>query len=124
MNSLAKIFKALADETRLRIMALILDQGELCVCDCMYILEISQSKASRHLRYLANAGLLTNRRATVWVYYNIPEGLDQDHRNIIDSLKGWLTPERESKMVKRVAKWKQVKKNGRLTCSEGINNAE
>ena len=62
MIALANLFKALADETRLRILALLTDCDELCVCDIEQVLSITQSKASRHLRYLANVGLVEGRR--------------------------------------------------------------
>ncbi|MDO3379854.1 ArsR/SmtB family transcription factor [Geoalkalibacter halelectricus] len=68
MKETARIFKALADETRLRILAL-LTRGELCVCDLMSILDLPQSTVSRHLAYLRNAGLVNDRRQGVWMYY-------------------------------------------------------
>ena len=73
MRDYADIFKALADETRLAILALLLEHGELCVCDVESVLGISQSKASRHLRYLKNAGLVEDRREGTWVHYRVPE---------------------------------------------------
>ena len=72
METLARIFKALADETRLAIVYLLSKYGELCVCDVEGILGITQSKSSRHLRYLFNAGLVLNRREGVWNYYRVP----------------------------------------------------
>ncbi len=71
MRTEAKLFKALADETRLKILWLLMGQEELCVCDIMGVLGITQSKASRHLRYLFNAGLVTDRREGLWMYYRI-----------------------------------------------------
>lgn len=68
MKSTAQTFKALSDETRLRILAL-LAWGELCVCDLMAILDLPQSTVSRHLAYLRNSGLVTDRREGVWMYY-------------------------------------------------------
>lgn len=70
-DSLARVFKALGDETRLRIVHLLARRGELCVCDVESILEISQSKASRHLGYLKNASLVEDRRDGTWVYYRL-----------------------------------------------------
>jgi ArsR family transcriptional regulator len=70
MKKLAQTFKALSDETRLRILVL-LTQGELCVCDLMAVLQLPQSTVSRHLAYLRNAGLLTDRREGVWMYYRL-----------------------------------------------------
>jgi ArsR family transcriptional regulator, arsenate/arsenite/antimonite-responsive transcriptional repressor len=78
MRNSAELFKALADETRLRILTLLV-QGELCVCDIMTVLKIGQSKASRHLACLRNAGLVDDRRSGVWMHYSLakPSGVTQ-----------------------------------------------
>ena len=68
MNSQATIFKALADETRLRILALLLD-GELCVCEIIAALGSPQSTISRHLAYLRKSGWVEGRRQGIWMYY-------------------------------------------------------
>ena len=68
MTALAKLFQALADPTRLRILGLLL-AGEVCVCEIHDTLRIPQSKASRHLAYLRRAGLVATRREGVWVHY-------------------------------------------------------
>ncbi len=70
MKKTARLFKALSDETRLRILALLKD-GELCVCDLMAILGLPQSTVSRHLAYLRNAGLVDDRRQGVWMFYSL-----------------------------------------------------
>jgi ArsR family transcriptional regulator len=67
----ARIFKALGDETRLRIMAMLMDSEELCVCDIMAALQLPQSTVSRHLSSLRNAGLVNDRRQGVWMYYRV-----------------------------------------------------
>jgi ArsR family transcriptional regulator len=64
----ATIFKALSDETRLRIY-LLLGQGELCVCHIQAALGTTQTKVSRNLGILRNAGLVTSRRDGLWMYY-------------------------------------------------------
>ena len=71
MKAIAQTYKALGDETRLRIMALLLNRQELCVCDIMAALELPQSTISRHLSYLRNAGLVVDRRQGKWMYYKI-----------------------------------------------------
>lgn len=63
------IFRALSDETRLRILNL-LRTGELCVCDLVTVLDVPQPTASRHLAYLRNVGLVTVRKEGVWCYYS------------------------------------------------------
>jgi len=72
MKLTARFFKTLADETRLRILAL-LTSGELCVCDLMAALELPQSTVSRHLATLRNAGLVDDRRQGVWMYYRLAQ---------------------------------------------------
>ncbi|MFA5516787.1 MAG: metalloregulator ArsR/SmtB family transcription factor, partial [Desulfuromonadales bacterium] len=65
MKDLARTCKAISDETRLRILA-ILTRGELCVCDLMAILDLPQSTVSRHLATLRHAGLVEDRRQGLW----------------------------------------------------------
>jgi ArsR family transcriptional regulator, arsenate/arsenite/antimonite-responsive transcriptional repressor len=67
---LAQLFKALGDETRLRIVAL-LSHGELCVCHLQEALDLSQPTTSRHLGVLRAAQLVTDRRAGTWIYYSL-----------------------------------------------------
>ena len=73
---LEHLFKALADSTRLRILAL-LATGEVCVCDIYESLRIPQPKASRHLAYLRRAKLVEARRDGLWMHYRLAEPTDQ-----------------------------------------------
>ena len=66
-----QFFKALADETRLKSLLLIQLEGELCVCELMAALELSQPKVSRHLALLRKDGLLEDTRQGQWVFYRI-----------------------------------------------------
>ncbi|MDU9394027.1 MULTISPECIES: metalloregulator ArsR/SmtB family transcription factor [Pseudomonas] len=66
-----ELFKSLADETRARATLLIVEHGELCVCELMCALADSQPKISRHLAQLRGAGVLLDRRQGQWVYYRI-----------------------------------------------------
>ncbi|MDI6852112.1 MAG: metalloregulator ArsR/SmtB family transcription factor [Deltaproteobacteria bacterium] len=71
MKAEARFFKSLADETRLKILWLLSEVEELCVCDVLSVLKITQSKASRHLRYLYNMGWVTDRRAGLLMNYRL-----------------------------------------------------
>ena len=82
MEKLLDVLKALSDETRLRILSLLYEK-ELCVCDIMATLQISQAKASRHLIYLKNAGLVKDRKYAQWTYYSMSK---DDQMKFIDSL--------------------------------------
>ena len=72
MNELVTIFKALSDETRLRIIKL-LERGELCVCDITAALDMVQPKVSFHLSTLKEAGLLKDRKQGKWIHYSLNE---------------------------------------------------
>lgn len=90
MRELIKIFKALSDETRLRMIKL-LQQRELCVCEIMQAMGISQTRASRNLGILKNAGLITDKREGLWVHYSISrEKTNKYHQAIEELLKKWL----------------------------------
>lgn len=69
MRDIVKTFKTLSDETRLRILNLILER-ECCVCEVMQALDISQSKASRGLSALYDAGFLKMRKNGLWTLYS------------------------------------------------------
>ena len=73
----ARLFHALADETRLRIVEQLAD-GEQCVCDLTDALEAGQSRLSFHLKTLKDAGLVTDRRQGRWIYYTLrPDAVDE-----------------------------------------------
>jgi len=75
MRELEKIFKGLADLTRLRILNLLL-HGELCVCDVQYVLGLLQPNISRHLTYLKNSGLVLDRREGPRMCYRLADPIE------------------------------------------------
>ena len=90
MNDLARRFKALSEELRLQILALLIRYEELCVCEVERFLGISQSTASRHFRYLASAGLVASRREGQWVYYRMAPAADPGHATLLAALHDLL----------------------------------
>jgi ArsR family transcriptional regulator, arsenate/arsenite/antimonite-responsive transcriptional repressor len=116
MRTLATVFKALSDETRLQMLALLLREKELCVCDMMEVLQISQSKASRHLRFLYIAGLLKDRREAVWVHYRISDELDAARATIVDGLREILPKSVSAELFADLKNWKKRKAQGGATC--------
>jgi ArsR family transcriptional regulator len=82
-----QMFKALGDETRLRILGL-LSQGELCVCDIMEVLKLPQSTVSRHLAYLKNSNWVSGTRRGKWMYYQFDGAIAPDsiHHLILEYL--------------------------------------
>jgi ArsR family transcriptional regulator len=63
------LFTSLANTIRLRCLMLLQSEGELCVCELTHALNLSQPMISRHLGLLRDAGLVTDRRVGVWIYY-------------------------------------------------------
>jgi ArsR family transcriptional regulator len=86
MAVMETLFKALADETRLRILGLLLT-GEVCVCDIHESLKIPQSKASRHLAYLRRSGLVETRRDGLWIHYRLGRLTDPVLVAVVDAVR-------------------------------------
>lgn len=81
----------MADETRLRILSLLLESGELCVCDLMAVLQLPQSTVSRHLSYLRNAGWVNDRRVGLWIHYSIRENRTPLQTALLPVLKSHIS---------------------------------
>lgn len=84
--SIDKIFKALCDNNRLRILNLLF-QSELCVCEIEGILGLSQTNVSRHLIKLHQTGILDSRKEAQWVYYRINQDFIKEHPDLVRYLK-------------------------------------
>lgn len=79
------IFKALADETRLRCLVLLAREGNLCVCELCHATDLSQPKISRHLASLRNQGIVVDRRQGQWVFYEIDADLPGWVKDIVQT---------------------------------------
>ncbi len=98
------LFKSLADETRLRCVLLLIFEGELCVCEFCYALNISQPKISRHLALLRNNNLLLDRKKGQWVYYRINPDLPSWTDSLFRAVKvGTLEEQRFQEDKQRLA---------------------
>lgn len=105
------LYKALSEETRLKSLLLMQKQGELCVCDLMEALNLSQPKVSRHLAELRKHDLVLDERRGRWVYYQINPALAPWVKQVLEStLKHNLTfIESELQFIKG------------KSCSNGVN---
>src|SRR6184192_784733 len=92
--SLEKLFRALADSTRLRLLNL-MNGREVCVCYFVEILKQSQPKISRHLAYLRNAGVVSARREGKWMHYSIERPADAGAAAILDAALTSFASDRE-----------------------------
>jgi ArsR family transcriptional regulator len=99
MSNLKKelnVVKALGDETRLRILKLLLKR-ELCVCELEAALDLSQSKVSRHLTVLRSNGLVNDRRKGQWIFYSLFKPENDFDKSVVQVIKNSLS---ESSLVK------------------------
>jgi len=94
MRNFVKLFKALSDETRIRILKVLLER-ECCVCEVMQALDISQSRASRNLGILEDAGFIKSRRDGLWIVYSIDrqKKMNSYAAPLIELLRGSLVNE-------------------------------
>ena len=83
MKSVLKVFKALSDATRLRLLLLLMER-DLCVCEIVFILKMKQSRISHQLRILRDANLVEDIREGRWMIYRIPG----DARGLLDAVLG------------------------------------
>jgi len=90
MKDLAQFLKVLADEARLEILWLLFNHEELCVCDLMAALEMTQSKTSRHLATLRHAGLVVDRKEAAWSYYSLRPCRSEVERHLLETLRADL----------------------------------
>ncbi|HYD51377.1 MAG TPA: metalloregulator ArsR/SmtB family transcription factor [Gemmatimonadaceae bacterium] len=110
MRTVSKLFKALSEDTRLEILALLLHHGELCVCDVEQVLAVTQSKASRHLRYLLSVGLVEDRRDGLWVRYRIVDAPNAEQQVVLDALRALLHAEHSDAIESRFDQWMAEKR--------------
>lgn len=87
----AQIFKSFSEEARVRIIFLLFHENELTVTDLEHILDFTQTKTSRHVTYLKNAGLLKARKRDQWIFYQIKE----EGMGIIDQIFKFLNKDHQ-----------------------------
>ncbi|MBZ7364847.1 transcriptional regulator [Klebsiella grimontii] len=94
-----QLFKNLSDETRLGIVLLLKEMGELCVCDLCATLDQSQPKISRHLAMLRESGLLLDRKQGKWVHYRLSPHMPAWAAQVI--AQAWLS---QQEIVQAIAR--------------------
>ncbi len=120
MRDAAQFFKVLADEARLKMLWLLFNHRELCVCDIMAALDITQSKASRHLSTLRHADLVVDRKEGLWSYYALRPAEDALAREHLELLKASLAERPEAApLLTKLHAWLRAKNRGAECASEG-----
>lgn len=110
MQNILQIFKALSEETRLRILKL-LEQGELCVCDLVAALDVVQPKVSFHLNVLKRSGFIKDRKQGRWIHYRLDDA-DFFKRFLILSVLERIETETVAEDKERLKEFLQSKTTG------------
>lgn len=97
MENATRILATLSDPIRLRCLALMGQETELCVCELVAALDLPQPKVSRHLAVMRDAGLLRDRRDAQWVLYSIDPGLTPSGRSILDAAVSAIANDKQVK---------------------------
>lgn len=102
LEQMASLMKACADQTRLRLLNLMATEGEICVCHLVDVLGTNQPKVSRHLAYLKRAGLVSDRKDSLWVYYRLSESLAAHATRLIECVNSCCaeSPEMQQDVTK------------------------
>jgi len=117
MKDLAQFLKVLADEARLEILWLLFNYEELCVCDLMEALEMTQSKTSRHLATLRHAGLVVDRREAAWSHYSLRQCDSEVERHLLEALRAELGRHPGAARVLQRLRAQMARKGGKARCA-------
>jgi ArsR family transcriptional regulator len=114
MKELVKVFKAVADPNRIRILKM-LQQKKMCVCELSAVLGITQPSVSRHLSMMRNAGLVSDKRDGQWINYELcVEKVNQYAPVIMANIRKWINEDprinRDTGMLKNLNREKLCKK--------------
>lgn len=111
------VTKAMADESRIRILKL-LEKDELCVCQIMAVIGLSQSTISKHLAILKTAGLVEDRKDGLWVYYKWnTDAITPYSDKALTNIRSWLGDDK--KLIADQKKLDEVKKvDLKVLCSK------
>ncbi|MBS0970837.1 metalloregulator ArsR/SmtB family transcription factor [Nissabacter archeti] len=109
-----QLFKNLSDETRLSLVLLLREKGELCVCELTSILKESQPKISRHLAILRDGGLLIDRRDGKWIYYRLSPHMPAWAAAVIE--QAYLCQRNDILQLSQRAERDSVTTNGKPVC--------
>ncbi|HEI6851681.1 TPA: As(III)-sensing metalloregulatory transcriptional repressor ArsR [Yersinia enterocolitica] len=109
-----QLFKNLSDETRLGIVLLLKEVGELCVCDLCTALDESQPKISRHLAMLRESGLLLDRKQGKWVHYRLSPHIPSWAAQVID--QAWLSQQDGVQAIARKLTSANCSGSGKAVC--------
>jgi DNA-binding transcriptional ArsR family regulator len=112
----SQLMKALGEESRLRILNLLLHRGAMATSDLEFILDFTQTKTTRHIAYLKNAGILSAEKKDQWVLYNIKE-------EVVDIISQILSfVEKDNQLVQDISTYQTLYSNRELAANKFSTN--
>lgn len=122
MKEYVEIFKSLGDETRLRILHLLIKaEAELCCCELTDSLEEPLYNVSKHLKILKNAGLIEERREGRWIYSSISRETSQFNEMLIGTIRSMSETQELKKNLRNLSKRLNMRKDGK--CVLGVQKS-
>ena len=97
LKKITKILKALADESRIRVLALLKERDGLCVCEITDIIGLSQPTISSHLKKLQDAEIITYSKDGLWVNYNLDENMEKEVKQLLGAIVRMLSEDKRIK---------------------------
>lgn len=95
LTEISQFYKTCSEPVRLRILNILLNNQQVCVCDLVSTLALQQSMISRHLTYLKNANIVTVSRSGTWRYYELNKTLSADKLDVLNILKIQLMQDKQ-----------------------------
>ena len=108
----SQLFKSLGDESRVRILNLLHHNNEMCISDLEHLLDYTQTKTSRHISFLKNAGVLSSRKVDQWTFYTIK----MEVRDLIEVVFSFM--EKDSQLQKDLEDYKIMYSNRALSINK------
>jgi len=118
LKKITKILKALADESRARILVLLKERNGLCVCEITEIIGLSQPTISSHLKRLQDAEIITYSKDGLWVKYKLEENIEKEVMQLLDLLLQILSEDKSIKSDMLMS----FKTNRKMICKNNKNN--
>jgi ArsR family transcriptional regulator len=118
LKKVTKILKALADESRVRILVLLKERNGLCVCEITEIIGLSQPTISSHLKRLQDAEIITYSKDGLWVKYKLEENIEKEVMQLLDLLLQILSEDKSIKSDMLMS----FKTNRKMICKNNKNN--
>ena len=109
MKEFIKVMKAVSDPSRVKILKM-LQQKEMCVCEIQFALGTAQSTASKHLKLLEDAGLISYQKDGLWINYKLTDGMQSPFAaNLIGNMRHWL--EEDDGVMELVARLPEIRRD-------------